>query len=307
MHQQIHPINCISRLATYTLDAVYLGIFMEAVYNYEPAIGTIIEELCGVFKRHRIKPIITGILDHYMTFLPNNPMTRPGDGGSSSLSFYQFHNNQNMASIRSTTTDPNNVGLYVGRAVDNDLVGLHCDIMAGHHINQTGNTNHIFNRTEMIDSICQHWGLVWRSGGGMSAQTNTSIDMIKTMLNNQVDGECCIIFNMINPTYHDNMCSAHGKEMVEIVIPRLNENMEIILKNISYYEIFNVTKKNFSKVYRGMFVESLRQYLNIPRQMMMTEEQEMYWQHHRSQHAFESYYNNYLTESPRSLELLAQT
>ena len=200
MPQPIIPINYISSPATYRLDAAYLALFMEAIYNYEPALGTIIEEMCGVFKRQQIKPIITAVLDHYMTFIPN-PTTMGG--------YAQWWDHQNTPHIRST--GQRNVGAYVGHAVDNDLIGLHTDIMLGHHINQSGNTNRRFNRDENIDRVCQHWGLVWQSGNNRQ-QSNTSMNMIKSMLNNQVDGECCIIFSMINPTYHDNMCSTHGKE-----------------------------------------------------------------------------------------------
>ena len=117
---------------------------------------------------------------------------------------------------------------------------------------------------------------------------------------------------MINPTYHDNMCSTHSKEMVEIVMPRETLHRDII-NNIPNDEIIYATEKNYSKVYRGLFVESLRRNLNIPRPMMMSEVQERYWNSDPLRDPrtlttmFDRYYDNYLTQAPLSIRHLTQT
>ena len=279
MPQPIIQSNCISSQASYRLEASYLKWFMYKIYDYEPGIGRIIEEMCGVFKRQEIKPIITAILDHCMTFIPYNHTSMSG--------YVQWHNHQNI--IRTHN------GAYVGHGVNNDLVGMHTDIMVGHR-ERLRSYPLTINRDDELAEVCQHWGLVWQSG---SETTNTSMNMIKSMLNNQVDGDCCIIFSMINPRYHDNMYSAHSKQLVEIVMPRNTINTDIIRNN----DIIYATEKNYSKVYRGLFVESLHHHLNIQRPMMMSDEQEIYLNpvpgvFATTMHAtFDRYYDNYLTQS----------
>jgi len=276
MPQPIIQSNCISSQVSYRLEASYLKWFMDKIYDYEPGIGRIIEEMCGVFKRQEIKPIITAILDHYMTFIPTT---------TNALQTWRNHHNI----IRGQN------GVYVGHGVNNDLVGLHTDIMVGQRERLRPYTLTI-NRDDELAEVCQHWGLVWQSG---SETANTSMNIIKSMLNNQVEGECCIIFSMINPRYHDNMYSAHSKQLVEIVMPRHTINTDIISNN----DIINATEKNYSKVYRGLFVESLRRHLNIQRPMMMSDEQERYLNpvpgvFATTMHAtFDRYYDNYLTQS----------
>ena len=284
MPQPIIQSNCISSQASYRLEASYLKWFMYKIYDYEPGIGRIIEEMCGVFKRQEIKPIITAILDHYMTFIPNN------NGLAGWLAVQPPARWGNI--IRAQN------GVYLGHGVNNDLVGLHTDIMVGHR-ERLRSYPLTINRDDELAEVCQHWGLVWQSGSSYPENANTSMNIIKSMLNNQVEGECCIIFSMINPRYHDNMHSAHSKQLVEIVMPRHTINTDIISNN----DIINATEKNYSKVYRGLFVESLRRHLNIQRPMMMSDEQERYLNpvpgvFATTMHAtFDRYYDNYLTQS----------
>ena len=292
MPQPIIQTNCISSQASYRLEASYLKGFMDKIYDYEPGIGRIIEEMCGVFKRQQIKPIITAVLDHYMTFIPYNNGRALGRVPERWGNIIRAQN-----------------GVYLGPGVINDLVGLHTDIMVGQRERLRPYTLTI-NRDDNLAEVCQHWGLVWQSRHQSGSETgNTSMNMIKSMLNNQVDGECCIIFSMINPRYHDNMYSAHSKQLVEIVMPRHTINTDIISNN----DIIYATEKNYSKVYRGLFVESLHRHLNIPRPTMMSDEQEIYlnsgqMSRVRAMHAtFDRYYDNYLTQAPHSIRLLTQT
>ena len=294
MPQPIIQSNCISSQASYRLEASYLKWFMDKIYDYEPGIGRIIEEMCGVFKRQEIKPIITAILDHYMTFIP-----------TTQVGYAHWGNSRMIRGCRVGGPGGFNNGIYVGHGVNNDLVGMHTDIMVGQR-ERLRSYPLTINRDDELAEVCQHWGLVWQSG---SENANTSMNIIKSMLNNQVEGECCIIFSMINPRYHDNMYLSHSKQLVEIVMPRHTINTDIISNN----DIINATEKNYSKVYRGLFVESLRRHLNIQRPMMMSDEQERYLNpvpgvFATTMHAtFDRYYDNYLTQAPHSIRLLTQT
>lgn len=302
MPQPIIQTNCISSQVSYMLDVVYLFKFMEAIYDYEPGIGTMIEEMCGVFKRQKIKPIITAILDHCITFIPNN---------NNSL-YWGTRVRANWNGAVASTCGGSR-GVFVGRAIDNDLLFMHTDMMVGHYIYQNGDSGRGCwggaLQTASLDNVCQNWGLVCdnelSSVGGTRAETNTSMNMIKNILNNQVDGDCCIIFSTITSSYNDNMFTAHGKELVEIVIPRSIVNIDII-NNISNNEILNVTEKNFSKVYRGLFVESLRMHLNIPRPIQMSESLRP-GRGNSIPAVFDRYYDEYLTQARQSIDCLTQS
>ena len=278
--------------------AVTLAMFMRAVYNYEPGIGEIIEKMCGVFKNQDMTTVLNALLNHSMSFSAINRMSMGG--------YATWRRNQHQPHLQIE-----NVGTYRGPAIENEFIGLHTDIMMQHHINQTGNKNCLLEREKNIAEVCEKWGMTRYTSLRLPPTTRQEKNISASWINKTLNYlprwqflfgpcKCSLIFRMVSPSFHDNMYSKHSKNVVEIIIPRFQIEESRHLTDIFRTTFIKETESLFSKVYQGLFVESLRRSLNLNSPLQMSYD----YQHSAEEsmtmaEKLDHYYKEYLETTDR--------